>query len=92
MPGILTDLGMMLAFFGFWLVVTPLGFATMIDPSITGWAWWVEYWSRLVAGDGIRAVWAGLVAEGLGWTLILYDRDRLRPHHSPPDSSRPTPP
>ncbi len=51
---------------GLGMVATGLAFASMIDDSFQGAAWWIEYWAHLQSGGGLREFlpWIALTALG----------------------------
>ncbi|WP_435009151.1 hypothetical protein P12x_000399 [Tundrisphaera lichenicola] len=63
--------GLALCLFGLYLGLMVLAYASMIDPSFQGAAWWAEYWGMLFgmwreAGFSLAMVLVG------GWLLFAF--------------------
>lgn len=63
--------GFSLILLGFWIGLTALAFASIIDPQIQGQAWWDEYWKRMGEGGGWDGVAMGLLMVIVGGVLLV---------------------
>ena len=68
-------LGLFLILFGLWTGLTVLAFASMIDPSLTGPAWWAEYWRGMGRGGGWTSLAFSLVMFASGCRILAQPSD-----------------
>ncbi len=63
--------GFVVVLAGFWWVVLPLAFASMIESHTPRELWWGNFWSRFYEGGGIPACIMGVVLMAVGGCLMV---------------------
>jgi hypothetical protein len=63
-------IGLLMLLAGAWMSLLVIGFASMVDPSLEGLAWWVEFWEHLTHGGSCELV-IPLMLVAIGARLLF---------------------